>query len=887
MRAPCSSPSICNSQVVRAVVPLLLRSISAASSGLPEAASANRSSRSYKWSYGGWVAESPVVSNKQEDPRNTQIGPVSYADPPNGEEQRVEADLLTRGIRDNPLRKSWDPYKFVLEGWFCPLQDIAPQIDRAREEAGASGLLLLATDDSAFLRSLTLFAPASNRCGRELTQVLQASNSDEMPELPELVRRAAFQPSVATTDRLIESLALLARLKGRSRLEKWLKRPNRWSIAPTGDLCGRGRIAPVLLLQDATDRSESPESIDPARTVEITAMVNSTVQADVRRDTAIMASLDDTLKRPPPKDGSIDLAFDRVVEALVRLSLQVSSSDAAAYYVPGHSGSRLALISQAHASQEKEGGGEAAVEFPSSLDAGARSLVAACMREHRTIQLPPGLGRRPEVRLTPRRSAGCIELVTPVTGPLGSPRGRPVGVLSVVKSDPDRQAGYGSYDLALLRNISLRLALFNAASKTELTARTFARGGMRSRARDSQSVAALADSETDSGKLLTLPDDIEEALPAITGGLRRIAEATGSHSATFRAALPYWRSEEVHGLALMRVAAHPAERLEDPHRILTQAEKGITWQVAITGQPKHAGVVEDDSAYRRVRTGTASELSLPVYVEGRLIGVVNLESASLRCYEEFAPLGWLFAEHVAGEITNARLAMTQRIQEHAHELVGTAHEIAADCDDLKQLGGRLSPETETELRRKADGIEMKARTIGQIFLRRRRRARMSNLPTLLNQAIDESSISFITPEIAPYRPWRPHPPKHGQLIRAALRDVLVNVKQHSPLNQTERGLTLRHVEWGGYTHEVVIVSNIPDRYLGRKEAINLYRIPVVHRVELMDGSGVPAQVELPHLGAYLAGARMRLIGGDVYLSASGDGKQVRVTMIVPEWLGND
>lgn len=777
----------------------------------------------------------------------------------------------------------WTPYKFLLEGSFCLLQEINPELNRAREEAGASFLLLLATDERAFLRSLTLFAPESSKHGSSLARLLHTvSVSEELPELRELIQLAATEPTPMNCKELLLALASFARDRGRASVEHWLGQHDRWRVVPSTEAIRRGRIATVLLARDAMSDADlgTAPLVDPNRALKIAAMVNSTVQADVRRDTAIMASLGDTLQRPPPSDGSIDAALDQAVRALVGLSVEVSSSDAAAYYVPQRGRSRLERAAVSHADDEQ------AISFPKFVAASSRSVVAACMREHRTIQMPPGLGREQEVRITARPATGCIELATPVTGPMGSPRGMAVGVLTVVKaatSTDGRSTGYGSYDLALVRNISLRLALLGAAAKTELTARTFARSGMRSPASRPQLTARWGDSARDEEGGVTVPKDIEEVLPAITGGLQRIAEMTGSHSATFRAALPNWDSAEVHGLALMRVAAFPAERLRDPYRILTQEDGGVTWHVALSGKPKHAAVVDDEGTYREARQGTASELCLPVYVEGRLIGVVNLESLSPRSYEEVTPMAWLLAEHVAGEITNARLAMTQRIQEHAHELVGTAHEIAADCEGLRNLSGALSPESAVEVRQRADRIEKKARAFNQVVRGRMHKSRRETLPELVERAMDEAAISFVVPEVDPLAPWQPHPPQHGELIKATLYDMLVNVKSYSTIDSAERRLRLRRAVWGGRAHEIVTVWNAPNNPISRYDAVNLYRIPVFKHIELLDERGRPTSAELPHLGAYLAGARMRLIGGDVYLSRDENASTVRVTLILPEW----
>ena len=117
---------------------------------------------------------------------------------------------------------------------------------------------------------------------------------------------------------------------------------------------------------------------------------------------------------------------------------------------------------------------------------------------------------------------------------------------------------YGSYEVAVVRNVALRLALLATTTKTTQAAEMFARLSMRA-AR--LSLSSEGDRKPSTPPIVLLPKDIEEAVPAIEDALSTLGEVTGAGTATFRAALPSGQEQD-----RARADAGPGRGLPRQHR---------------------------------------------------------------------------------------------------------------------------------------------------------------------------------------------------------------------------------------------------------------------------------------------------------------------------------
>ena len=530
--------------------------------------------------------------------------------------------------------------------------------------------------------------------------------------------------------------------------------------------------------------------------------------------------------------------------------------------------------------------------YLSSIELDTRRVASVAHSEHRTLRHASGV--EPDLQFTSLtdETVHQIEIATPIPGPLASPNAPAAGVLTVSKLQHDaaRPADYSAYDHALLRNAALRLALLRASTNNETAAGMFntltssitALGSESHTSTNGASPAQAGTTSIDderSERRICVPDDLLEALPTIRKGLRDILELTDSHSACFRVALPDVDAGQQHGLSLVRVAAYPVERLQDPKRIQRESDGGVNWAVVRTGSTTYLPVVGDDSRFLRLREETESAISVPVAVEGRVIGVINLESVVPHAYDARLETARAFAAHIATVIANARLAVSRQLQEHATEIIARAHEIADDCKALRGLELKATVLEETSAL--ADAIEVKARGL-RTFVAPGDAERSKALPQLLAEALRRAGLKRYELERANDAVWESYGSEAAYAIRRCLTNVIANVKRHAALDSKPR-IKLTSLTWAGRDYDVVEFRNVSRSWMTPERAVNLYRVPMPRGIgdeSLLESNGDEPGTLIPTFGAYLAGAQARQLGGDVYLAVR-DGKHVRITAVFP------
>ena len=384
----------------------------------------------------------------------------------------------------------------------------------------------------------------------------------------------------------------------------------------------RSRVDTAILIR-VSPRTTGPLQLEDLANLVVTR-VNGTAQADIRRDTATMAQLRDRLGQTRPQDE-----FAKGARQLVAVASDVSGTGKGACYLASPAGDRLGLVALF---PEPTSGRE--LEFPSRLEITAPRVAAAAVRLQRTIQMPPGIEWELDLQPTIESSSdlGLVELAIPIPGPMATPNEPAIGVLTIVKPDTARASGevtaFGAYDLARLRNVALRLALLNATSR----ASALIAAGHALNEPPAPHTARRGGSTPPQQEL---PSDFEAARPHIEWGLKALAEHTNSHSATFRAVLPYAETKHEHGAALVRIASITPDEDDEETRIQTYEQGGYNWIAIMTGEAQKRSDVGRDPKYRKHRERSRSQLALPVRVEGRLIGLINLESPQEGAYEAF------------------------------------------------------------------------------------------------------------------------------------------------------------------------------------------------------------------------------------------------------------
>ncbi len=138
------------------------------------------------------------------------------------------------------------------------------------------------------------------------------------------------------------------------------------------------------------------------------------------------------------------------------------------------------------------------------------------------------------------------------------------------------------------------------------------------------------------------------------------------------------------------VSAHRGElRVARDLRLPLDGEEGIAAAAARRGQPVYVPNVADEPRYVAAGFAAASELAVPVQTEGRLLGVINVESGKPNAYTSAdAKLLSTLASQAALALENARHhAQERRQMEQMAAINRTARQISSSLDLRETLDG--------------------------------------------------------------------------------------------------------------------------------------------------------------------------------------------------------
>lgn len=786
----------------------------------------------------------------------------------------------------------WSVTDFVVRGQFCPVSELQPAVERIAHHAGADAAILLAADEKALLRTLCT-AWAVSDSAIEIVELIGhlSSTKGGRPRLQDLVRMG--RPGTQSPDRfprsaqrIVDLLFDHAKRTGSFAGRYFGTDAGTWRPAlPALEAVG-ARVSCAVLLRNPKRHLQDPAPGQPVRGVradscmrDVIERVNATAHASVRLDGQVLLRLDATV--PPTKIVLGTLDFEKAAALLTQLAVEVSQSQIGACYMHEPPRERILRIS-CHVPRLLQ----SSVGFPEEIAASSQRAAALCIRRHgrefHHHRLPDASPQSTSDHSGPPWPA---ELATPIPGPLASRLTPAVGVLTVARLEDGVDADpitYSAYDHALLRNIALRLALLRATTNVEAAGASF-RALPVNVGTATWHRASETESRTTRGRLgrpdtLAIPDDITLALRAITEGLQHLAGVTNSHSATFRAALPDAQVRDPHGLSLVRLAASSQELLTERGVVQQLENGGVNWVAVRNGRPKYAPDIRKEKSYYALRHKTKSELSLPVSVEGRVVGVINLESPLLHGYDGQIATAQAFAERIALIIANARLAVSRRAQEYAVEIIGHGHEMAAECGKLRDLAPRLAAFRQEEVESVAEAIERKARGL-RSFVRAEGDSIPATLPALFRESIASAQVEHLSLINEELSNWRPYNGQAAALLRECCYHVVTNIKRHAAIvGFRESELRFFQDTWGGVVHDIAEVRNVSKDTIPPQRAINMYRVPLERAIPVR--ASEPRSVIVPNFGAYLAGTLARLCGGDIYVSVH-RGRDVRLTMTVP------
>ncbi len=446
------------------------------------------------------------------------------------------------------------------------------------------------------------------------------------------------------------------------------------------------------------------------------------------------------------------------------------------------------------------------------------------------------------------------EAAVPIpTGPFGD-RIRYSGVLSVASK---RFAGpfVGPYELSLLRNASLRVALFSSQRESHAGASALARFISSSPASPRPSSKNAVPSQDQELRAdLSLPEDLTGLRPDFSALVEEAARATGADSTVLRVIVTRAsKSRTQHRLA--RFAVYPSAAANDEHWALPLKADCVTAWVARTGLPCKLPDVADPEAFNPypglTRTlkvlgrNTRSEVCLPILADGRLMGTLNFESRQRFGFEHTTGIAAAFAAEAGSLLERHRAAIAETVLSLASRLHRHSHYFLQQTDELEAISNAY-PDIEI-----AGTLDRMRAVLRGVATSPRPPLRSRSLIHLIEEAI-------ATTQGIQHR-WLGIPPhehlvelKHIRPVFEALTDIFDGVRTNKALGEPVF-LNLSASMLGGKAFCDLVITETTQHPIARSLETKLFRLPV---------EPPSPQTGRPHLGSYTAGALLRSVGGD-------------------------
>jgi GAF domain-containing protein len=796
--------------------------------------------------------------------------------------------------------RSWKAEDYVLDRRFCPLEDIRRAVDEYRRSSGASELVVLSIDENVCLRTLSFVSHAGTDLGAAL--------DDALAQHPFRVRdTSAINPAWRRIDakNLADALQALAEP---ARYETGVSNPfftlladaqreMPWQILG-GTFTPRSEIAVNCI---AVHRGGSRRH-GAAFVRRITVSVNGTANASTHRDRKVTTQVENAL------DQISELALREpadLLRPLVTMARGVTQSSAAAVYffdTGDMQHGRLVAVSE----DAQPGYALRRRELPQiDIDDRGSVLAAISFVRKRPLLLPEGVANDGQL------SSWCYqgrdvpyELAVPIPAAPGGGSMLNAGVIVLCRGTDSPHLAYGNYELALVRNVVLRIALLrtslmmNEAGKAIASAaHAFAVADAGPGSRRGRNLWYRSRPGAGTGQTsVALPEDLRLALPHLAPIIEFAGRLTASQSVTLRLVIRGGSRRATYSEPrLVRAVAWPSWRLDEEHGELCVADDASvnTW-VAKTGLICHLGDISRPTALRgyeglnsvvRVRgRSTRAELCVPVYVDQRLTGTVNFESTTPNAFALLSDVGQGCAAMVALAIAAVRrrhlrdvLSIGSDVQSSAHDLTGLAERLgqaAKRATSVEEEIRSILKEGKTRIKRGLadrlrgaldraasvdDEIEDALKTLNEVVPVLRREDSERSIPEdslqyIVHEAAREAGITSFRHARDALLPgadiavnWSQ---RFARRFYLAMFEIFRNVDRHGSLDDSgfpDVFLTQRTL--GGRSHvELEIIHGL--RPGSRALVSNLYRVPIEANDRL-------------HFGAYTAGAIIRSLGGDV------------------------
>jgi hypothetical protein len=764
---------------------------------------------------------------------------------------------------------TWTPDDFILNGDYCSVDEIYRAVESLRSALGADDLVLLTFDSRTILRSLCL-STSTTPLGKAIEEGFRQRPFSRGQDY------LALDRSMTTAAQL---LSTLSRYPTFSRLND-TPPPSNWILLnDVGSPSDRTLRIAVLGRSASWGTSNAVDVIPAEGATKLQIMVNGTAIAGVYRDNQITKAINgirvhgaDGLSSPGKNEQAIGQLLDILREAV--------AGDGLAWYETSRSDQTLYLrFVSCRAGLHPINPISLGEKTVASIEAADRNQPVLITPDLATLQ---SRWHNVEHSLSSTWEAGGAavdELAMPVPlTPLGQ-GSLPAGVLSVAKRRSGKEgAGFGPYDMALVRNAAIRIS---AVRLEELLADTSeAHHSLLVRVtrtvdphlRDELLTELRAPGAGRSAAIY----DVECARPHIADIVKLLARLTAADTVTFRALTVHESATADAAFCMQRVAAYPPHVLGDEASIIPLSEDSVHSWVAKTGQTCYLANVGNPATYSSypglhkalsVRP-SRSELCLPVFVDDRLAGTLNLESEYRDAFAGVIPLVEAFAAQVALVLRWVRWAIATSTLSLASGLHRRAHEMLQDLDSLSGVAAEL-PSTDRE-----EVLNITARLSNALVgdeVQSEEPATAKPLAAIFNEVVELLEVRFIEPYLQECTSLI----SSGSVgaVRAALTDALASAQRHMSREPGSR-LVVRcwRRRYGGVDYVDLVVRHQTSRLVPEGLSKRLFRVPIA-----LPGS----KLQRPHLGSYTAGYLLRSVGGDAFLRRLGP-RSVEIVLSIPE-----
>lgn len=731
--------------------------------------------------------------------------------------------------------KGWRPSDFVVASQFCPTEEVHERLRALAEDVGCGAAVLLTFSGKELLRSLC-FAVASDLH-------LETQFRDDLRKYEYERSKSSAPLSAALPENGGRLEADVVTRLGRQRCLRRIATRNRalrWRSFREGDI---RKVSIVLLV--SSDRTKIPRR--SLHMPGLLTMISGTANLSTHRDELVMREM------RKATTASRESRPASVVRDLLNASKAITDSDAVALYIvhPNPPALELKEATPKHPELSKP---HSLIPIPSG---GQRlsGYAPAAMRR-----------RRPQLGMVVHKSASGspwastkgtsprAEVAVPILAVPERDAGPCLAVLCLTRFGKNRH--YGGWDLALLRNLSLRIGSALWVHREEETSEKLIK----------LSMGTGIYSERQEPEDLVAATVSDQRLADMLGSM---ADLTASSSATLRLLDAKVSDSGEPRLTLRRVLAVPDGNLlhEYDHIDLESTRSANAW-AAREGLARNLPEISPTSKKFLVikeRPWVRSSISLPLIHANRILGTLNLESSVPRSYD-----------HLQGRLASIALQVAHYIgareQERLQEAIGLAlrlvdvvHEIRKETRALTDFATEEFGSANKPMQKRICAQLLgNARRIDELLLvqmlaqHEPPSSALLALGDLLAEARDRARLSeSLVVDGVSVRRLNEYLPTgdSSELLLVALTEALNNVARNKSISRPVI-TTAQEFKIGG---EPSVLLSFTHR---TKSLMSARTTDPYHQVATRFSTN---NLEELRLGAFLAGSIMRLIGGDAYL----------------------